>query len=323
MALLALDKYRVTTPNSIVSPRAAWGLLLLVILLWGVNWPVMKYGLQYIGPLTFVAARMVMGAAVMFLVAAVRGELRWPDRRDWPVVLSVGLIQMAGFMILITLALQFVPAGRSAILAYTTSLWVIPIAVLVLGERLDRLKTVGFVLGLAGVAVMFNPFGFDWTDQRVLIGNGLLLLAALLWAVLIVQIRGHRWHGSPLSLGPWQFAVGALLAVPLAVWSEGWLAIRWSPATAAVLIYNGPLATAFCFWAMVSVNRALPAITTSLGTLGVPAVGVASALLGLGEQLTWTNGLGLLLIVGGLACVSLADRPRSPATAPAAPKPKV
>lgn len=78
----------------------------------------------------------------------------------------------------------------------------------------------------------------------------------------------------------------------------------------AVLIYNGPLATAFCFWAMVSVNRALPAITTSLGTLGVPAVGVLTAVLWLGEPLSWSDGLGLVLIVSGLACVSWADRPR-------------
>jgi len=299
-----------SSTSAVYSTRTAWILLLIVILLWGINWPVMKYGLAYIPPFTFVAARMVMGAAVMFVVAAALGELRWPDRRDWPVVLSVGLIQMAGFMSLITLALQFVPAGRSAILAYTTPLWVIPIAVLTLGERLDRLKLAGFLLGLTGVAVMFNPLGFDWRDGNVLLGNGLLLLAALLWAVLIVQIRGHRWHGSPLSLGPWQFAVGAMLAVPLAWLMDGGQPIRWSGQTVAVLIYNGPLATAFCFWAMVSVNRALPAITTSLGTLGVPAVGVLTAVLWLGEPLSWSDGLGLVLIVSGLACVSWADRPR-------------
>lgn len=294
--------------SAAVSRRTAWILLVLVILIWGINWPVMKVGLASIPPFTFVALRTLMGAAIMFSLAGALGLLHWPARQDWPVVLGVGLLQMAVFMTLITVALQFVPAGRSAILSYTTSLWVVPIAGWMLGERLSPLKWLGFGLGLAGVAVMFNPFGFDWHDPRVLLGNGLLLLAALVWAVLIVQIRGHRWRASPLALAPWQFGLASLLLLPLAWLLERDQAIRWSTDTVLVLLYNGPLATAFCFWAMVTVNRALPAVTTSLGTLGVPAVGALAAALALGERIGLSNGLGLALILGGLGCVSLADR---------------
>lgn len=121
----------------------------------------------------------------------------------------------------------------------------------------------------------FNPFGFDWTDRDVLIGNGLLLFAALLWALLIVQIRGHRWEGTPLSLGPWQFAVGGCLLVPLALLVEGDHPIHWSGTLGCVLLYSGLLATAFCFWAMITMNRALSAVTTSIGTPGRSGFGRA------------------------------------------------
>lgn len=267
----------------------------------------MKVGLTHIPPLTFAAARMVLGAGILAAVAAAVGQLRLPSRSDWPIVLSVGLIQMGAFMALTTFALQFVPAGRSAILAYTTPLWVVPIAALVLHERLSPLKKNGFLFGLGGVVILFNPLGFDWTDRNVLIGNGLLLFAALLWAVLIVQIRGHRWEGTPLSLGPWQFAAGGCLLIPLALLVEGTRPIHWSAELGWVLFYNGPLATAFCFWAMVTVNRALPAVTTSIGTLGVPAFGVLTAAVTLGEPVTTTNVLGFLLIGGGLIFVILAE----------------
>ncbi len=283
------------------------GLLLLIIILWGANWTVMKVGLTYIPPLTFAAARMVMGAIILTIVAAAVGQLRPPSRHDWPIVLSVGLIQMGAFMALTTFALQFVPAGRSAILAYTTPLWVVPIAALVLHERLSPLKKTGFLFGLGGVVVLFNPLGFDWTDRNVLIGNGTLLFAALLWALLIVQIRGHRWEGTPLSLGPWQFAAGGCLLIPLALLVEGTRSIQWSAELGWVLFYNGPLATAFCFWAMVTVNRALPAVTTSIAMLGVPAFGVLTATVILGEPVTPTNILGFLLIGGGLVFVFKAD----------------
>jgi len=133
-------------------------------------------------------------------------------------------------------------------------------------------------------------------------------LAALLWALQIVQVRGHRWEGSPLSLAPWQFAVAVCLLAPAALIFEHGHGIRWSPALGLILLYNGPVATAFAFWAVLTVTRALPAVTTSLGTLGVPITGMLLSSLVLGEPLTATNVSGLVLLIAGLAMVALAER---------------
>ncbi|UEM20321.1 DMT family transporter [Skermanella mucosa] len=294
--------------SATVSARSAYLLLATVILLWGINWPVMKLGLADIPPMTFAVIRMVLGALCMFGVVAVRGGIRLPDRHDLPIVLSVGLLQMGAFLALVTVALQFVPAGRSSILAYTTALWVVPGAAIFLGERLGGRRLIGFLLGMAGVAVMFNPAAFDWTDRDVLIGNGLLMLAALAWAAQIIQVRGHTWHASPLQLAPWQFTVAAVALLPFAIFLDAGKSIDWTAQLAAVLFYNAPIATAFCFWAVVTVNRALPAITTSLGTLGVPVAGVFASAVMLGEPVTLTNLTGLVLILGGLTWLALADR---------------
>ena len=91
----------------------AWLLLGSVILLWGINWPVMKLGLADIPPMTFAVIRMLLGAVCMFGVLAVRGNrIRLPSRHDLPIVLTVGLLQMGAFLGLVTVALQFVSAGR-------------------------------------------------------------------------------------------------------------------------------------------------------------------------------------------------------------------
>src|SRR3546814_11299096 len=79
------------------------------------------------------------------------------------------------------------------------------------------------------------------------------------------------------------------------------------PISALVLAYNGPLATAFCFWAVVSVTRALPAITTSLSLLAVPVTGVAASALFLAEPLPPTLLTGLVLILGGTVLVNLEN----------------
>ncbi len=291
-----------------MSHRQAYGVLGLVIVLWGINWPFMKIGLQSIGPMTFVVARMIMGGLSVAAYVAAFGRLHLPTRRDWPIVLSVGGLQMAAFLILTNFGLQHVDAGRSAILAYTTPLWVVPGAVLFLGERLDRGRIAGLAVGLTGVAVMFNPLSFDWTDRAVLIGNGLLMMGALVWALQIVQIRGHDWDSPPIELAPWQFLVGAVLVAPVAVILEWQRPIDWNWPLIGVLAFNGPIASGFCFAAAIAINRALPAITTSLAMLGVPVAGLLFSAALLGEPITWTKAGGLALIIGGVGLVLLADR---------------
>lgn len=288
--------------------QKAFLILAALVLIWGINWPIMKVGIAHVPPLWFATLRMLMGAPCLFAVLLLKGRVRLPDRHDVPIVLSVGLVQMACFMSVCNLALQHVPAGRSAVLAYTTPLWVTPLAALLLKERLDALKLMGVVLGLAGVAALFNPVGFDWHDRDVVLGNGMLMAAAFVWAVTIVHVRAHRWRGTPLELAPWEMLVAALPLTLLSYWQEGPLRLDGSATLAAILVYNGPIATAFAFWAAVTVNKSLPAISTSLGFLGVPVTGTIVAALALGEPLTPTLLLGLALILGGVAIMTVAGR---------------
>lgn len=286
------------------SYRTALLLLLAVIVVWGANWPILKIGLDYVAPLTFAAFRLVLGATTLFLFLAWRGELSLPTRQDMPVVISVGLLQLAAFIILINLGLEHVGAGRSAILSYTTMIWVTPAAIWLLGERYSHLKIVGVLCSLAGVAIMFNPASFDWNDEAVVLGNGLLLAGAFAWALGILHVRGHRWRQSAVVLAPWQMLVGLVPTALLAVLFESQTPIQWSPTLVAVLVYNGPIATAFALWAWLSVNRGLPAIASSVGSLGVPIAGVILATLMLGEPVTWDNVAGFTLIALGLVLVA-------------------
>ena len=277
----------------------ALGLLGLVIALWGSNWPIMKVGLTDMPPLTFAAARLSLATFALFVIAPRR--LQVPRARDIPVVLSVGLLQLFVFMLCMYLALMAVPAGRSAILAYTTPIWVVPMATLWLGEQMTRAKALAFAIGLAGVGVLFNPAAIDWGSAEVLLGNGLLLVAAAAWAITIVHVRGRRWEATPYQLLPWQMLLGTLATVCVAVIFEGNAVIHWTPRLIIILLYNGILASAFCSWAFNEVARTLPATTTSLGSLGVPVVGLLASAAWLGEPLELSTVMGLLLILSAVA----------------------
>jgi drug/metabolite transporter (DMT)-like permease len=275
--------------------------LLTVVLAWGLVWPVNKVLLESLSPLWLMALRSALATVALFAIAGVRGRLAPPPRADLPVVLSITLLHMIGFGVLAAWGLQTVPAGRSVVLAYTTPLWVAPAAALVLGERLTARRLVGVVVGLVGLLVLFNPLAFDWTSRAAVLGNGAIVLAALLWAASIVHIRAHRWTSTPFDLVPWEMLLATAIVIPLAFASDGPPMLEWSGRVVALLLYAGIPGTAVAYWATAMASRALPAVTTSLGLLATPVLSVTVATLWLHEPVTLSLLAALVLILGGVA----------------------
>ncbi len=200
--------------------RNGYLLLAFTALTWGINFPVMKMGLEYSTPLLYTTLRMLIGTATMFVIAGAMGILRMPHRADIPVVFSVGLLQNMGFITLVTMGMQFMPAGRAAILAYTSPIWVVPAAAVFLGERLTVPRVIGTALGLVGLMAIFNPLDVDWSSEGTLFGGALIVLATLVWTAGLIHVRKHQWHGNVLSLIPWQLLSCLIFLVPVCLTIE-------------------------------------------------------------------------------------------------------
>jgi drug/metabolite transporter (DMT)-like permease len=287
----------------------AWVELAAAIVLFGLTWPVMKIGLQAGSPIWLAAGRAGLSALSAFSLLAVLGRLAWPKRADWPVILSVGGLQLSCFFALANLGIQSVPAGRSSVLTYTTMLWMVPLSLLV-GEKVGKRALAGVALGVAGIVVLAEPTRFDWHDRRIVMGHAWLLLAGFTWALAMLHTRRHRWRGTPLDVLPWQMSVATVLLLILAAVAEphGHFDLdKWQLWTA--LIYNGVIAGPAGTWAAVSVARALPPITGSLGMLGVPLVGILSSVVLVNEPITLPLAMGTALVIAGIAVVIL-DRSR-------------
>ena len=298
---------RASAPVSDAARARRTGLTYLGIaaLSYGGLWPAMRLGAGYMPPIWFAVVRLLIGSAFLFSVLAVTGRLRRPQRADCLVILSVGLLMMGLFVVLVHYALQFVPAGRGALLGYSTPLWVTPFAVLFQGEKLTRWKLAGLVLGLSGLAILFNPTAFDWTDRKVLAGNFMLLLAALGWSVAILHMRVHKWNLSPLQLGPWQLLVATAVALPAAIWLEPRHDVVWGAPLFALIGYAGVIGTGIAMFAATSAIRLTGPVTASIGLLGGPVVALTLSVLFLGEPPTLTLLGGLVLILSGIALVSV------------------
>jgi drug/metabolite transporter (DMT)-like permease len=281
--------------------------LLMVVLAWGLVWPVNKVLLESFSPLWLMAVRSGLATLALFAIAAARGRLAPPPRADLPVLLSIALLHMVGFGVLASWGLQLVPTGRSVVLAYTTPLWVMPGASLLLREPLTPRRLAGVVVGLLGLLVLFNPLAFDWSSRTAVLGNAAILVAALLWAASILHIRGHAWRSTPFDLVPWEMLLATVLLVPLAWAMDGALAVTWDGRVAALMLYAAIPGTALAYWATAMASLTLPAVTTSLGLLATPLVSVTVATLWLREPLTLSLVAALVLILGGIALGASSD----------------
>ena len=212
---------------------------------------------------------------------------------------------MMMFTALGSVAMQSVDAGRSAVLGYTTPLWVMPVAVFVLGERLTRRQTIGTLVGLAGVLVMLNPMAIDWQDSNVVAGNMLLLFCSLCWAMAILHVRHYKGDSSAYELAPWQMLTATLPLFFMARHIEGPFDMTVSANFWNVMAYVGPLATAFCFVIINSASRWMSSSAMSNAMLGVPVSGLLLSVIFLGETLSVSLAAGGAIILCGIAIVSV------------------
>jgi drug/metabolite transporter (DMT)-like permease len=280
---------------------------MVVVVAWGLTWPVHKVILQSLPPLWMVALRSAMATIALFVISIGRGRLVVPRREDAPVLLSITLLHMVGFVVLASIGLQVVPTGRSVVLAYTTPLWVAPGASLFLGERLTPRRLAGVSIGMLGLIVLFNPLAFDWTNAKAVLGNAAIIAAALLWAANILHIRAHRWRGTPFELVPWETLLATLILTPIALAFATFPRVEWTPTLVSLLLYSAVPGTALAYWAIAMASRDLPAVTTSLGSLATPVVSTVIATVWLREPLTVSVVAAIVLVVGGVAIGTTGD----------------
>jgi drug/metabolite transporter (DMT)-like permease len=287
--------------------RRALASLGVVVLAWGTNWPVTKIIVRDMSPLWSTALRCAIAAAIVAVLLWLRREFIIPKCGDVPVVLSTSLLHMTAYSALIAAGLQFLPAGRAIVLGYTTPIWVTIGARIFLSEAVTTRRVIGTCLGLVGLAVIFSPGTLNWSDRNALVGSGLIMLAAFCWAANIVYVSVHKWISTPFQLLFWQVLLACIILSTAAAFVDGIPDIAWTPRLIVLLLFSGIVCTALAYWAMSMVNRSLPAVTTSLGLLATPALGIVSGAAMLGEPFEPLLLAALVLIVGGIAIGMVGD----------------
>ncbi len=270
--------------------------------IWGVNFSVIKVALREFDPLAFNALRFVLASLTLFVFLRLTGAVPFPERRHWGRIVFLGLLANVAYQLLFIYGVDRTLAGNAGLVLATTPVWTLIIASAT-GLEHHGLPVWGGVLATLGgmVLVVLGGEGGFGLDNGLLVGDLLLVLAAITWAAYTVGTQDLTRTYGALAVTSWTLwvgtiglvaaGVGPLLSTDLgAISGVGWLSV----------VYSGVLAiaVAYLIW-----NHGLEHIggprTAAFSNL-VPVVALATAALWLGEDPSLTQIMGAIIIIAGV-----------------------
>jgi drug/metabolite transporter (DMT)-like permease len=278
-------------------------LLATLSLLWGCNWPAMKFSLREVPPLTFRALTMTAGVSLMAVWFALRGTSLALPRTQIARVFGLAVPSIIGWHLASIIGLTQLAAGRAGILAFTMPVWTVLLGALLFGQRLTQRAGIASLCALAAVALLAldeltslagRPVGVLW-----------LQAAAMSWALGTLLLKRISVSLSTEALTVWMmafgcvfFAAAALALEPLPA-PQAWSAATWASLAWGALINFG---ISQLLWFMLA--RELPAQVSAFSLMAVPMVGVLSSALIVGESPRISDWIAVLFIGAAIAAAT-------------------
>ena len=271
----------------------------VLALAWGLNWPAVKIILGTVPP--FMARGIGLGGGVLLLLAlaAWQGRDLRPRRADAIPILIGGGFTVALFNFATAFAQLSTSTSRAAVLTFTMPMMSAALGALLLGERLGAASALALALGAAGVGLLAWPVLEAARHGASLAGLGFPLAAAFVWAMGSLVIKRWPMTGDRVVATGWQLAVGAVAAFAAAALAgEAWPA-AWPATAVAAMAYHVTIATAVAYVLWYRLLGTVSATVASLTTLAVPVVGVAGAMLLVGDRPSRLDLVGFAAVLGG------------------------
>ena len=286
-------------------------LLIILTLVWGFNWPMLKLGVSYFPPLSFRSLSMWLGLPFLALVLYVKKVPFKIPKNDWRELIVLAITNMLVWHVLIILAVQNLSSGRSAILGYTMPIFSALIGAFIFQNQLSKRAWGGVFAAALGVVLLL------WHELTNLSGKPvgvlLALVAASTWALGTQMLRRTTIPLPTLTLSFWMTAMTTLVMTVLAFVFES---DRWQEPTSthwAAILFNAFLVFGFAHAAWFYLARVLPPVASTLSVMMIPILGVFSGAWALNEILHWQDWAAMGLMVVSIASVLWPSKPANDA----------
>jgi drug/metabolite transporter (DMT)-like permease len=272
------------------------------VLIWGINFSVIKVALRTFSPLAFNALRFGLATLLILAILYLRGESFRLARRDLLPVILLGLIGHTLYQLMFINGMALTTPANTSLLMATTPVFVAIYGWLLGSERVGVLAWIGVVLSFVGILLLILGSGGEISLGRgTLRGDLLILGAAMVWAAYTTGSKGLLTRYSPLKLTALSMLAGTpplvLLSIPQLLrqeWPrvapEAWLGLAYSLIFAVVVAYVA------WYTSVQRVGNARTAIYSNL----TPVVAVLVAWLALGDHLTWLQGVGATVVLSSI-----------------------
>jgi drug/metabolite transporter (DMT)-like permease len=288
------------------------GLLTLLSLIWGGSFTLIKVAVDTIPPLTMVAARVAVAAAVLIFIARAQGLSLPRQAATWAAFFVQGLLQSALPFSLISWGEKHIASGLAGVLNATPPMFVLLIAMVTSGRRnMGAKKIVGVGLGLAGVIMTIGLDALQGAGTTAPLAQVAVLGASLCYA--LAPMWGQRFSGLPaIVTAAGAMSCAAMVMLPAAVIVDRPWTLSPTPAALAAVAVLSVVCTAMAMVIYFRLVRTLGALGTTSGSYLRAGFAVALGILGLGESFTWSTLAGIGLIIVGVIAIT-ASWPRAKA----------
>ncbi|MFB0535069.1 MAG: DMT family transporter [Anaerolineae bacterium] len=302
-----MDKTRTTSkPQTLNTPGRTFSLidlmLLAMILIWGINFSVVKAALAEMTPLSFNSIRFLLASTLTLLsLKLVEGGVGFA-REDWWRLLGLGLIGNTCYQLLFINGIDRTTAGNSALLLATTPIFVSLIGAAFGVERVGKLAWVGVFLSFAGIFTVIVGSGKELSlSMETIRGDVLTLIGAAAWSLYTVLSKPMLSRYSALKLTALAMAAGTpfivLFSIPQLL-AQDWTAVSWRGWLGLFFSGSMAIALAYIIWnsGVSKVGGTRTAVYSNLS----PIIATIFAWLTLGETITAFMVVGAAMIFLGI-----------------------
>ena len=276
------------------------GRWLLLATLWSLQFLFLRVAVPVFGAAPVAEARALLGALFVVPWVVLFARQRIAPLEHWRDYLALSLVNNVLPFVCYAFAATSLPAGYLAIINGLVPLSAAVIAAPVLGERLSPARIAGFLLGIAGVALIVN-LGPVALNARTLLGTAAAIAGAVLWGWAGVMIKQRTGRLPAMGAAAGTIGFAALIMAPL--WALATPASAWTAEAAAALLALGLLCSGLAYLPFFSLVRDIgPSRTLTVG-LAVPVLGILWGWLLLDETVTAAMLVGAALVLAALALV--------------------